>query len=199
MTESTLPEWLRLELSVAHPGITLKWLPWGDRKVFVLPLTGDAFWRIRSPKLNVVLYRRHITHGTALKWQLHQQTYIPDAECVTDGRWVVFQENHVTKDCVKLFDVVNDDGSYHPLDRRVLAAIQVRDGRHGAHDKAIKSVEAQPQIADKLSMARFEDATGDTFRRIHHDVKRAATDHAGVTPDPLEDGIVESGGVAVAG
>lgn len=198
MLTDTLPEWLRLELAAAHPGITIKYLPWGDRKVFVLPLHGDAFWRIRNRKLGVVLYRRHITHGTSLKWQLHQQTYIPDPECVTDGRWVVFQENHATKDCVKLFDVINDDGSFHPLDRRVLAAIQVRDGAHGAHDKAIESVEGQEHQADARRFKQFEESTGDMFSRIYHDVKKAATDHACVTPDPLENGVIETGGAVIA-
>lgn len=186
-----VPDWMRLELQLNHPGITIKWLPWGERKVFVLPITGDAFYRMPAKKLNgAVMYRRYLTAGTALRWQLHPQTYFPDAECVTHARWVVFQENKETGETVKLFDVVNDDGSFHPLDMRVIEAIQRRDGKFGAHDKALADVEAIPQLAETAALANLEEVTDDLFHRIAYDVKKATTDTANVKEDPEEDQIL---------
>lgn len=185
----TIPDWLKAEL-VAHPSIEVRWIDYGPRKVFVLPLVGDAFYRMPVRKLNTILYRRYITAGSPLKWKLHPLTYIPDPECVTDGRWVVFQTEKDTGAIWKLFDVVHDDGSFHPLDRRVLEAIQRRDGVKDAHEKAIKDVEeVVPEAAEKSAYEDYENKSYDLFGQIYHDVKRVAVDHACIEPDPTEDDI----------
>jgi hypothetical protein len=197
----TIPQWLKDELAVAHPRIEIAWMPYGDRKVFVLPVVGDAFWRLQVTKSaawktgmpfarGTVLYKRHITAGTDPKWKVYgPHVYVPDTNCVTDARWVVFQKNVRTGAVIKLFDVVEDDGSPMPLDRRVLLGIQLRDGRHGAHDRAIKDVEEAPQKAEDSKLAEVHEAGVELFRRVHHDIKKAVSDHA-VEPDPADDEVV---------
>jgi len=190
----TVPQWLLDELALSHPGIEIKWTRYPDkRKTFVLPVYGDAFHRMTSWRVGgvpVVMHRRHITPTSDTKWQLHPRTYLPQSDEVPDGRFVVFQTNVKTGELIKLFDVVYDDGRPHPLDRRVLAGINVRDGKHGAHDKAIADVEAAPDVAQAEADHAFEESVGDLFLRIHHDVMKETTGGANLPHDPAENEVI---------
>lgn len=190
MDEYPVPGWLKAELAANHPGIEIRWMPYGERKEFVLPLVGDAFHRMPARKLNnTVMYRRYITPDSPPKWRLHPLTYFPESDKVTTGRFVVFQTNAVRGEVVKLFDCVNDDGSLHPLDRRVVEAIQRRDGKFGAQEKAIADVEAAPERGGDVAGYNLTEATGDLFERIHHDVLKHASENACVPPEDDEDSL----------
>jgi hypothetical protein len=190
MTDKPVPQWLQLELLANHPGVEVRWMDYGPRKTFVIPVYGDAFYRLVTKKLGseTVMYRRHITAMTDLKWKLHPLTYLPDTEHAPTGRWVVFQTNVATGELLKMFDVVLDDGSLHPLDRRVLDGILARDGKYGAHDRALADVEAAPDVAEGIAIANFEEQASDVFERIHFEVSKHPTPGAANAPvDPLFD------------
>lgn len=92
-------------------------------------------------------------------------------EMKTDGRYVVYATSRKRRKPYSVFDVVYSDGSYHPLDTRVLDRLLVRDDvRHNVYDNWEESTKKVQAAENKVGMPReVEGVMSDAYEAFYRE------------------------------